>query len=64
MFIYQLQISRKTKLIESWELSESNNNELVINTIKNLSRTKEFIFHTDHGSQYSSSYVINKLKKN
>lgn len=55
-------ISHKTKLIESWELSLDNNVDLVIKTINKLERTK-FIFHSDHGFQYSSSKVLNKLKE-
>ncbi len=54
-------ISHKTKLIESWKLSKSNNSDLVVKTIEDLKR-KSFIFHTDHGSQYSSSDVLKKLK--
>ncbi len=54
-------ISHKTKMIEAWKISDSNNSELVLSTIEQLSR-KDFIFHTDHGSQYSSYDVLNKLK--
>ena len=56
-------ISHKTKLIESSKLSEFNDNDLVIKTIKQLNRNKPTIFHSDHGSQYSSEYVINIAKE-
>ena len=56
-------ISHKTKMIESWELSDRNNNKLVIDTLNNLKRTSQFILHSDHGFQYSSEYVKHKVTK-
>ncbi len=49
-------------MFESWHLSNKNNNQLVVNTFNKLRRTKEFIMHSDHGSQYSSEYVKNQSK--
>ncbi|ATZ17139.1 transposase [Williamsoniiplasma luminosum] len=54
-------ISHKTKMIESWKLSQSNNVQLVLDTIDGLKR-KNFIFHSDHGFQYSSYKVLDRLK--
>ncbi|PPE05799.1 IS3 family transposase [Williamsoniiplasma lucivorax] len=61
-FVYlSVTISHKTKMIESWKLSQSNNTQLVLDTINGLKR-KNFIFHSDHGFQYSSYKVLDKLK--
>ena len=49
-------ISHKTKMIEAWELNDVNDTELVIDTLKHLNR-RDFILHSDHGSQYSTSEV-------
>ncbi len=54
-------ISHKTKLIESYSLSTINDSNLVIETLNSLARTS-FLFHSDHGAQYSSSEVQSKLK--
>lgn len=53
-------INHKTKLIESFAISKDNNTKLVIDTIKKVKR-KNFIFHSDHGVQYSTSEVKNLL---
>lgn len=55
-------INHKTKYIESWKISATNDNQLVIDTIASLNRS-EFIFHSDHGIQYSSRSVLETLKK-
>ncbi|WP_198514020.1 DDE-type integrase/transposase/recombinase [Williamsoniiplasma luminosum] len=61
-FVYlSVVISHKTKLIESWKLSYLNDTKLVLDTIDELKRTN-FIFHSDHGIQYSSYQVIEKLR--
>ncbi|AUF83427.1 hypothetical protein CXP39_01245 [Mesoplasma syrphidae] len=54
-------ISHKTKKIESWKLSEHNDIKLVIDTLNKLDR-KNFILHSDHGFQYSSYNVMEKVK--
>ncbi len=54
-------ISHKTKLIESFEISKTNNVELVLQTFKKLKR-KDFIIHSDHGFQYSHPVILNLLK--
>lgn len=55
-------ISHKTKLIESFEVSKSNNTKLVVETIKKLNR-KKYIIHSDHGTQYSAWETIELLKE-
>jgi len=63
-FVYlSVGISHNTKLIESWYLSEDNDNNLVINTIEKLKRTDLTILHSDHGTQYSSYEVIKVAKQ-
>ena len=47
-------ISHKTKLIESWHLSNENNWMLVKDTLKNLKERPNLIVYSDHGKQYSS----------
>ena len=54
-------ISHKTKAIESFKVSKTNDILLVVDTIKNLKRNK-FILHSDHGFQYSSKEIL-KLNK-
>jgi putative transposase len=55
-------INLKTKMIESWEVSKNNDENLVLRTIIKMNRTN-FILHSDHGAQYSSKLVQNKLRE-
>ena len=55
-------ISHKTKQIESWELSKSNDSLLVLKTVKKLKR-RNYILHSDHGVQYSTEEVLNIVNK-
>jgi putative transposase len=55
-------VNLKTKMIESWEVSENNDENLVLQTIIKMNRTI-FILHSDHGAQYSSKLVQNKLRE-
>lgn len=55
-------INHKTKMIEAWEISRNNDTALIIKTINNLNR-KNFILHSDHGSQYSSNWVLKRLEE-
>ncbi|RTX84197.1 IS3 family transposase, partial [Mammaliicoccus fleurettii] len=56
-----------SKTILSYELSSSNNNQLVFNTlekaVKQVKNTKGIIFHSDRGFQYTSRSFKTKLKK-
>ncbi|SUM37551.1 transposase [Mammaliicoccus fleurettii] len=56
-----------SKTILSYELSSSNNNQLVFNTlekaVKQVKNTKGIIFHSDRGFQYTSRSFKAKLKK-
>ena len=54
-------ISHKTKAIESFKISKTNDIQLVKNTIINIKRNN-FILHSDHGFQYSS-YDVQKINK-
>lgn len=53
-------INHKTKMIESWKISNKNDTNLVLETINDIGKT-DFILHSDHGSQYSSQLVKNRL---
>ncbi|AKX33867.1 hypothetical protein SLITO_v1c02060 [Spiroplasma litorale] len=48
-FYLSAAISHKTKKIESWLLSDRNDSELVVNTIKKINKTN-YILHSDHGT--------------
>ncbi|RIN88125.1 IS3 family transposase [Mammaliicoccus sciuri] len=56
-----------SKTILSYELSSSNNNQLVFNTlekaVKQVKNTKGIIFHSDRGFQYTSRSFKAKLKE-
>ncbi|HDB3129762.1 TPA: IS3 family transposase, partial [Staphylococcus aureus] len=56
-----------SKTILSYELSSSNNNQLVFNTldkaVKKVKNTKGIIFHSDRGFQYTSRSFKAKLKE-
>ncbi|WP_239749869.1 DDE-type integrase/transposase/recombinase, partial [Mammaliicoccus sp. O-M53] len=56
-----------SKTILSYELSSSNNKQLVFNTlekaVKQVKNTKGIIFHSDRGFQYTSRSFKAKLKK-
>lgn len=55
-------ISHKTKLVEAWKLSNENDTKLVVETITDLKR-ENFILHSNHGTQYSTQEVQNKLNE-
>ncbi|ATI73649.1 IS3 family transposase [Mesoplasma florum] len=55
-------ISHKTKKIEAWSISEINDTNLVVDTLKQINKTN-YICHSDHGSQYSTYEVQNLLNK-
>lgn len=58
-FIYlSVAISHKTKMIESFQISEYNDLELVFNTLKNIPQRKGLIVHSDHGFQYSHYSMV------
>ncbi len=64
-FIYlSVAISHKTKLIESWKISLSNNVELVKETLLNITTRKDLIIHSDHGFQYSHEEILKIHNKN
>lgn len=50
-------ISHKTKLIESWELSKSNDLKIVVDTLSKIRSRRNLIVHSDHGFQYSNSVM-------
>jgi putative transposase len=54
-------ISHKTKKIESWKLSTNNDSQLVLDTLSTFER-KNFTFHSDRGTTYSSDAVVSALK--
>ncbi len=54
-------INHKTKYIESWNISESNDNLLVLEHFKTMD-LKGKIVHSDHGSQYLSHDFVNLIK--
>ncbi|MCS4536879.1 IS3 family transposase [Mycoplasma sp. CSL7475-4] len=55
-------IHHKTKKIVSWNLSRYNDNNLVLEHIKQTNFPNNFIIHSDHGFQYSSNEYINFVK--
>lgn len=58
-FVYlSVCISHKTKLIESWQLSEVNDLKLVWDTLVNIRERADLIVHSDHGFQYSHKWMI------
>lgn len=57
-------IHHRTKKIVSWNLSKNNDNLLVMKHIEETKFPKNFIIHSDHGSQYSSYEYIDFIQKN
>lgn len=57
-------ISLTNNKIIAWNLSTSNNNELVMDTFKNVDLSKYNMIHSDHGVQYTSKDFKNLLIEN
>jgi putative transposase len=55
-------ISHKTKKNKSWKLSTKNDAQLVVDTLSSLDK-KNFIFHSYHGTTYSSDAVLSTLNE-
>ena len=56
-------IHHKTKKIVSWNLSKNNDVSLVMSHITKTKFPANFIVHSDHGSQYSSSDYLTFMNK-
>ncbi|WHO18440.1 IS3 family transposase [Mycoplasmopsis bovis] len=56
-------IHHKTKKILGFNLSLYNDNSLVIDNIKKVNFPKNFVIHSDHGSQYSSKEYLQLIER-
>lgn len=56
-------ISHKTKAIESFAISKSNDLDLVHKTLDNVTSRDNLIIHSDRGFQYSNPLMINLAKQ-
>nr|pir probable transposase - Mycoplasma pulmonis insertion sequence IS1138 [Mycoplasmopsis pulmonis] len=57
-------IHHQSKKIINWNLSKRNDVKLVLDHISKIKFDKEWIIHSDHGSQYSSNQYSEIIKEN
>lgn len=62
-FVYlSAAINHRTKKIESWNISKSNDSELVMKHFRDMDLNNKIV-HSDHGHQYSSFDFVNLSKQ-